>query len=78
MYAQGHGVEKDLVAAMAYYRQAADLGDALSMANIGYCYETGQGVEVNMEEALRWYRMAAAYGDSHAIAALQRLGVEQK
>jgi len=53
---------KDYPEAMRRYRQAADMGDAGAMNNIGWLYQNGRGVPVDYAEALRWYRQAADLG----------------
>jgi hypothetical protein len=53
---------KDYAEAMRLYRQAADMGDAMSMNNIGWLYQHGWGVPSDYGEALRWYRQAAETG----------------
>lgn len=55
-------VERDYVKAMAYHRQAAMAGNALSMFDLGSMYEYGFGVDKNIGEAARWYGHSAQYG----------------
>lgn len=43
-------------------RQAAELGHAAGMFQLGQLYETGQGVKKDYTEALRWYKQAAELG----------------
>jgi TPR repeat protein len=58
----------------AWYRAAAEKGDAIARYNLGVVYEHGMGVAADRAEALRWYRAAADAGAGKAEAALRRLG----
>ena len=64
--------------ALARYRKAADQGDAMAQAYLGYMYETGKGVENDRPQAITWYRKAAAGGNEDAKKNLARLGVSSK
>ena len=57
----------------AWYRAAAEKGDAIARYNLGVVYEHGMGVAADRAEAIRWYRAAAEAGASRAEAALRRL-----
>jgi TPR repeat protein len=67
-------VVKDDAQAVAWYRKAAEGGDALGMNNLGVMYETGRGVPKDLNEALAWYGKASALGDEKARQNLKRLG----
>lgn len=56
--------------AMRLFRQAADLGNAGAMRNVGLMYDAGQGVTTDYAEAVRWFRMAADRGDADGMLAL--------
>lgn len=56
--------EQELAA--AYYKKAAEEGDAKAQNNLGLCYEYGQGVIQSNKEAVRWYRKAAEQGYTNA------------
>lgn len=63
-YHVGSGVERDRVKALAYFRQAAALGDPLGAYKLG-CYYDGQGeglVRNDAAQALRYKRIAAEAG----------------
>ena len=47
---------------LAWYRVAAEKGDASAQLRMGYLYQQGDGVEQNDSEALKWYRLAVAQG----------------
>lgn len=55
-------VTRDYEKARTYHTQAAKLGFALSMFDLGSINEFGFGVEKNLPVAARWYRHAAEYG----------------
>ena len=69
----GDGCEKNPQKAERLFREAADLGDATALYNLGVCLEHGLGCDKNLEEAVMWYRRAAEQGHEGAKAALQRL-----
>ena len=49
---------------MAWYRKAAEQGDADVQNNPGFMYDNGRGVEENHSEAVAWYRKATEQGDA--------------
>ena len=57
---------EDDAQAVAWYRRAADQGDADGQFGLGLMYRTGQGVPQDFTQALAWYRQAADQG--HATA----------
>lgn len=65
-YAEGRGVEKDLVEAALCYSSAAeeDLPEAQYM--LAGCYQNGVGLQKNAELAYFWYKTAAENG--HPLA----------
>jgi TPR repeat protein len=74
LYEDGRGVAKDLAQAVAWYRQAAEKGDASAMCFLGDMYLNGRGAARDMAQALAWYRKAAALGNESAKANLKKLG----
>jgi Sel1 repeat len=60
--------------AAAWYRKAADQGNALAQNNLGWMYENGRGMARDDAQAAAWYRKAADQGHEDAKAALKRLG----
>lgn len=48
--------------AIPILKEAADLGNAESQYNLGYCYEAGVGVEPNIEKAVELYQKSAEQG----------------
>ncbi len=73
MYFNGEGVQQDDGQAVAWYQKAAEQGDAVAQASLGYMYAYGRGVTRDRLGAIRWYRMAAAQGDQNARQALALL-----
>jgi len=58
LYAQGLGVERDLMEAMRWYRQAAEQGNAAAQFALGQMYSRGWGTPRDEVDALRWFQMA--------------------
>jgi TPR repeat protein len=48
--------------AVPILKQAAELGNAESQYNLGYCYQAGVGIEQNPEKAVEWYSKSAEQG----------------
>ena len=66
MYKDGQGVPKDYFKAVAWYREAANQGDAyaspLSQTLLGQIYEEGgYGVPQDYVQAYKWYDIGAAH-----------------
>jgi len=72
-YAQGQGVEPDLLEAAKWYSAAADQGDAQAQFNLGLLFYQGQGLPRNLVYAYELFRAAAAQGDERAAAGLAAL-----
>jgi TPR repeat protein len=66
MYDNGRGVAKNEIEAVQWYRKAAEQGNAVGQANLGYMYETGRGVIKDDAQAVQWYRRAADQGNARA------------
>jgi TPR repeat protein len=56
MYAEGQGGQQDDTQAVAWYRKAAEQGDAVAQQSLGYMYAKGRGVPRDYGEAVRWYQ----------------------
>jgi len=72
----------DYEEAAAWYRRAAEHGDANAQFNLGVCCANGQGVKQDYEEAVAWFHRAAEQGNAEAQYYLGRCyeygtGVEQ-
>jgi TPR repeat protein len=72
LYSHGKGVRRDQVAAVAWFRKAAERGFGPAMTVMGECYDQGLGVAVDREAARMWYRKAAAAGDAAARAWVEK------
>ena len=59
-------VDRDFAAALKFFRQAADQGDANGLFMLGVMYATGQGIPQNYAEAVKWYRLASDQGRADA------------
>lgn len=53
--------------AIEWWLKASDLGSAVAMGNIGYCYWYGVGVEKNYATSVEWYLKAANRGNVYAM-----------
>jgi TPR repeat protein len=61
------GLTKDEREAARLYKLAADQGNALGQANLGFFYESGRGgLAKNVAEAKRLYELAADQGNAWA------------
>lgn len=66
-YHHGLGAPRDDVAALRFFRQAAEAGRAAAQNNYAAFLATGRGgVAVDVDRAVEWYRKAAAQGNSLA------------
>ena len=69
-YSQAQGVQRNLTKAIELYHQAADLGDAMAMYNLGVMYEESS----TMVQACQWFSQAKAAGNQDAQVALDYYG----
>jgi len=65
-----------LGAAAAWFRKAAEQGDAGAQFNLGNMYDQGKGVAQDYAQAVEWYRKAAKQG--YADAAKHRDKLAEK
>jgi len=70
MYAHGRGVARDDAQAIAWYRRAAEKGEATAMKDLGIMYQRGLGVTQDDTQAVDWYRKAADKGEPLAMTNL--------
>ncbi|WLI91478.1 DUF3857 domain-containing protein [Massilia sp. R2A-15] len=74
IFLEGRGAPKDEVKALAWYRRAAGLGDALALHNIGNCYRFGYaGMARDPVKAFGYIHDSAEMGNARAQAALSQL-----
>ena len=62
----GIGVTKDMVAAIQWYRKAADQGYDRAQYNLGEACMSGTGTPQDPGQAVQWWRRAANQGDAIA------------
>lgn len=67
------GTKKDEATAFRYVRQAAEKGDAWSLANLGLCYEHGIGTPENYALAAKVYWQAYLRGYQPGLEKTRRL-----
>src|SRR6202000_2205602 len=60
----------DYPEALTWYKQAANLGSADAMCQVGLFFETGEAGEKDVPQALRWYQQAADKNNAHGMAML--------
>lgn len=72
-YENGWGVPKDFNQAAAWYRKAADRGNAPAQCNLGAAYFMGRGVPKDPAQAETWLRKAADQGHTMARQYLENL-----
>ena len=72
-YYHGKGVDEDNGKAFGYFKEAAELGDAMAQDYMGDCYKGGYGVEKDTNEAKKWYKLAADNGSESAKESLKKL-----
>jgi TPR repeat protein len=71
--AANRGMMGNYVAAVKWFRQAAEQNYAEGQSNLGDCYERGDGVAKYEIEAYKWDLLAAAQGDSKGKRKASRL-----
>ena len=62
--------EQDYVAAVIWFRKAAESGNALAQDHLAYLYDKGIGVPQDVRQAVFWLRKAAEQGDPYAQSTL--------
>jgi soluble lytic murein transglycosylase-like protein len=70
-FQHGEGVRRDLTQALAFYCQAAKLGQAQGYYEMGWMYANARGVERNDGVARYLFEQAAKHGHAHASQMLQ-------
>jgi TPR repeat protein len=62
MYENGYGITQDHLAAVSWYRKAADQGNIAAQFNLGNLYDVGQGTPQDSAAAVELYQKAAEQG----------------
>lgn len=70
------GIQRDVDAAVRYYRRGVELGDPDSFRALATCYHNGTGVPKDMVRAVELYRQAADKGHQVAQVILATLHLE--
>eukprot|EP00204_Picochlorum_oklahomense_P001255 CAMPEP_0118801382 /NCGR_PEP_ID=MMETSP1161-20130426/2956_1 /TAXON_ID=249345 /ORGANISM="Picochlorum oklahomensis, Strain CCMP2329" /LENGTH=776 /DNA_ID=CAMNT_0006729307 /DNA_START=180 /DNA_END=2510 /DNA_ORIENTATION=+ len=65
-----HGEEQNLISALDYLLQAAEMGDADAMAHVGHAYANGIAVAQNNATARSWFTKAAEKGHPSGLFGL--------
>ena len=73
-YLRGDGVERDVNAALNWYRKSALQEYPEALCILGKFFDNGYGVAHNQREAVKWYRQAAEQGHNGARKILKELG----
>jgi TPR repeat protein len=72
LYADGHGVEKNLDKAFTLFQKAARAGNDIARLYVGYALLTGAGTPPDVNKARYWLREAADAGHVGALVQLAR------
>jgi len=73
-YDEGWGVDKNGAQAVAWWRKAADRGDAGAQQLVGRVYALGaQGLKKDLPLGKRYLELSAAQGDQAAVTLLKEL-----
>jgi uncharacterized protein len=67
MYRDGHGVERDIIQALALLRKAADQNLQWAQYNLGLMYVMGEGIPPDYAEAYYWLGIAAGGNDTSTV-----------
>jgi TPR repeat protein len=73
LYAEGRGVERDLVKCAEWLNKAALLGEVTAQFNLANMYYLGKGVERDLDKAAMWYSLAKEQGHRNAGRFLKHL-----
>lgn len=75
-YEFGLGVERDIDAAVGFYREGAEKGDLYAANSMGRVFQIGMAGEPDMEAALNWFLKAAQGGHTFAYNHLGTMYLE--
>lgn len=77
LYAEGRGVERDLLKCAEWLTKAALQGEATAQFNLGNMYYLGKGVARDLDQAAMWYSLAKEQGHRNAARFLTHLEQHQ-
>lgn len=66
MHWRGEGLPQSDVNAISWFKRAAQQGDPIAQAYLGFCSQIGRGVHQNFSDAIAWYSLAVKQGNSMA------------
>ena len=66
LFYNGHGVARDYIQALEWFKKAALQGHPLAQFNAGYMYEKGEGTPQDYVDAAKYYRESAERGNQLA------------
>ena len=69
---------QDHAEAVKLFEKGAEKGHAMSLNNLGDCYETGKGLPQDFAKAVHYYRLAAEKGVTLSMMSLGNLLQEGK
>lgn len=78
LYANGNGLNVDVVAAVDWWQRAARQGHADAQFAVALAYTTGEGMDRDMDQAISWYISAAQQGHEDSKEILLRLSGDQE
>jgi TPR repeat protein len=70
MYRHGEGVQQNIKQAVAWYRKAADQGNAKAQCHLGLMYYRGEGVQTDFKQSALWLQKALEQGFTRANVGL--------
>jgi uncharacterized protein len=76
IYSDGNGVQQDYVAAMKYYKKAADAGEPAGTGNMGIMYYEGKGVPMDKELGIKLLKEASDACNGCFIEYMKTNGIE--
>lgn len=72
-YEEGNPEIRNTKAAVAIYKELAEMGIPEAQWRLGRCYKSGTGIEKNVEKAVELFSKAAKQGNTKAMGALGNL-----
>jgi TPR repeat protein len=64
---------KDYASTLAWFRQAADQGNAFAQTKVGMIYLNGLGIAPDYAQAMMWFRKAALQGNAEAQTNISKM-----
>lgn len=70
-------IEPDFDRGFAYFKKAAEQGEATAEFGLGACYAQGWGTAKDVDAARRWFARAATHGQKEALQSFNEQGVTE-